>query len=200
MRATPLKRFQVHLTWKHEGYRPEPEAPLDCHENFIRPLLRICREAYVYRGGRGQPLPGCDLQTVIPARGRYRLNLAQEVVLGHEALWNSTAWKRGSILVLVDKPTPSDLRGLFRHSHSPSVCHNPNSGESSAAVRLALEEAGHGSLAVLFPASNGVEWVTLIPPPELYDEIAAEAERHCQRVDMEAWHAEWFETNPEGTG
>ena len=131
---------------------------------------------------------------MIPSRGRYALDLSKEVILGHEPLWNSTGWQRGSILVLVNDVSNIEFGKLFENSHSPSVSNNPNTGESPGAVRLALREAARGRLVVLFPASNGVEWATIVPPPELSGDVLREAERKFIQVDMKDCHAEWFNT------
>ncbi|MBK8172135.1 MAG: hypothetical protein IPK60_17570 [Sandaracinaceae bacterium] len=186
-----MQRFQLMLTWKHEGYRYESGAMLDCYEDFLRPLTRVAESIAVYDTSKSDALFEEHKSILRREKGKCVFDLESEIIRGHERLWGANGGRRGSILVIAD-PTRIDFEELFKRSHSPDVGDNPNAGDSPGAVRAARLLTKKGKVAFLFPRNNGMQYVTVCAAQALSNALFATATRSCTQVDMQAWKKSWF--------
>jgi hypothetical protein len=148
----------------------------------LKPLLEKCKYAFVYGLKKDEELYKFNSDILIIERGKYRFNTSKECFVGHEYLWNATAWKRGSIIIVLENGT-IDFADLFRNTYRPGLVNTPNSGNSLSATKRCREEAEKGNIAICLPASNGIEWMTIYAKGDLFTTIVDQAENNCQDKD-----------------
>lgn len=120
---------------------------------------------------------------LIKDKGKYKLDRAKECISGHEYLWNAATWKRGSIVLILNKDF--DFREIFRDCYHPGLAATPNSGNSPGAVKKCKEESEKGKIGICFPASNGIEWVQIYTDEKHRDnlyELACQLCRERQEI------------------
>jgi hypothetical protein len=167
---------------------------LQPHERVIRPLFNASTEAYIYRGTAkprryptGDIIPGSepielkDESILIPQKGKYIFDKTQECITGHEYLWNATACKRGSIVLVL--ANGFDFSEIFPHCYSPGELSNPNSGQSPGAIRLCKKMREEKVITAVLAASNGIEHMTIYASDEVFEKIRTLADSLCKSRD-----------------
>lgn len=160
----------------------EATAPMPGHETVIRPLLENCLYALVYGVKKDSELYEANADILVSDKGKFRLDTTKDCLTGHEYLWNARTWTRGSIVIVL-KPNALDFNYLFPHTYRPSFSETPNMGNTPAAVKKCREESESGNIAICFPASNGIEWMSIYARGQAWEEILAAGEKHCQQRD-----------------
>src|SRR5690242_5168863 len=64
-------------------------ASLPVHERVLRPLLQLATSCYAYELSKRWTDPKKGGSVFIKEGRRYRVDLSQEVIRGHEYFWNS---------------------------------------------------------------------------------------------------------------
>ncbi|WP_314351378.1 hypothetical protein [Campylobacter showae] len=149
------------------------------HDQIIAPLLQNALAAYVYNGRKDSivgafgsvehPLNLSDFSFLVRKRGKFRLDLARECVNGAEIFWNACSFRRGSVVVLLDGEF--DLVPILRRCVEIDIDETPNMSNSPAATKLAKRAMSEGQIAVLFSASNGIEWMDIYAPGAVQEKI-----------------------------
>lgn len=176
-----FKPLSVHLT-REPGFHYAENSSLPAHSLVIKPLLEKSAAAYVYGIKKDDELFKLNADILISERGKFRFDTSKECVQGHETLWNVTAWKRGSITILL-KGDAFDFSDIFRHTYRPSFSLTPNMGNTVAATKRCKEERALGNIAICFPASNGIEWMTIYANDKAFEKVMQQAENNCQEKD-----------------
>ena len=160
----------------------ELESIVPAHGLVIKPLLQMSANAYVYGLKKEDELYKLNSGILISDNGKFRFDTSKDYVLGHESLWNITTWKRGSIVIIL-KENEFDFSYIFKFTYRPSLIETPNMGNSTAALKKCKEESKLGNIAICFPASNGIEWMTIYANDKTFEKIVQQAEIHCQQGD-----------------
>jgi hypothetical protein len=145
-----------------EDFNPESDESLPIHRRFIRPLLSVADECVVYGLRKGSPLLTRCESILSATRGRHKLDLSQEVVVGYEPLWNANAFGRGSIVAVVQAPAFD--RAVFKHALRFMVIGNPSVAQTPAAVSQCKAAAKAGKLAFSFSRHNSMNVQVYGPP------------------------------------
>lgn len=164
------------------SFHHDENSYLPAHSLVIKPLLQKSAAAYVYGIKKEDDLFKFHSDILISERGKFRIDTSKECLLGHETLWNVTAWKRGSIIILL-KGDDFDFSDIFKHTYRPSLTLTPNMGNTVAATKKCKEERELGNIAVCLPASNGIEWMTIYANDKAFEKIMQQAENNCQEKD-----------------
>jgi hypothetical protein len=168
----------VNLTGEIRHHYDE-KSKIPAHDLVIRPLLEKCLYAFVFGLRRESLLYKQNLDILIQEKGKFKLDTSKECVNGHEHLWNATTWKRGSIIIIL-RDTEIDFPKLFKHTYQPGLAATPNSGNSLSATKKCKIEADKGNIAICFPASNGIEWITIYAKGQVFDNLVEQAFANCQ--------------------
>ena len=143
------------------------------HEQTIAPLLQNALAAYVYNGRKDgsveHPLNLSEFSFLVRERGKFRLDLSRECVNGAEIFWNACSFRRGSVIILLEGEF--DLAPILRRCAEISIDETPNMGNSPAATKLTKRAMSEGRIAVLFSASNGIEWMDIYAPEAVQAKI-----------------------------
>jgi hypothetical protein len=171
------------------------------HEQVIRPIFNASREVYIYRGTAkerrypwGDIIPGSspikleDESILKPQKGKYIFDKTQECITGHEYLWNAVCCKRGSIVFILENDF--DFSEIFKHCYEPGDLENPNSGQSSVAIRLCKKIREENAIAVALSASNGIEHMLIYAQSEVFKKIRNLANALCKSHDE--WLKEYY--------
>jgi hypothetical protein len=157
-----LHSFHVGLAYK-ATVNVEPGDMLPVHGSVIRPLLAKAVECRVYGFRKNSELTE-RLVHIAQLRGRvWNLDLGQELIRGHERLWNEGCVHHG--IVIVSSVSPQDMQPILTECHGPYVMaslYQIQEGNSKAAVSYCqkiAEETNH--TAFLLPGSNGIEWADI---------------------------------------
>lgn len=131
------------------------------HAQFLRPLLAVAANCWVYGLVEGSDVSNSAGDIVTFEKGKHRVALHGDPVTGRELFWNATGSKRGSIVVAA--PIKDLDPGLIlRASKSVGHASNFRSGHTPAGINLAKKLAKSGiQAAFCFPRSNGIEWVDI---------------------------------------
>ncbi|HEY0742401.1 MAG TPA: hypothetical protein VGD40_13095 [Chryseosolibacter sp.] len=151
------------------------------HDKVIRPLFQKSFDTFVYGLTDKSELLTVNRDILIKDRGKYRFDKTKECITGHEYLWNATAWKRGSIVMILKKGF--DFTDIFRHVYRPGLIETPNSGNSPSATKKCKEAAGKGDIGICLPASNGIEWIQIYTDLEHRDKLHRLAYDNCKERD-----------------
>ena len=157
-------------------------SSLPAHDFVIRKLLANCKDAYVYGLKKESELFINNANILINDRGKYKFDISQECVKGHEYLWNVTGWKRGSIVIIIDE-NKFDFQTVFKNCYRPALSATPNTGNTLSATKKCKEEATKNNIAICFPASNGLEWMQIYATPEMTEQLLREAKIFCKEKD-----------------
>lgn len=189
MKEEYFKPLYINLTGDIRHHYDEYSV-MPVHESVIRPLLENSTEAFVYRGRKDEfflcgkmqyPIRLEDEAILIPQKGKFRFDTSMECITGHEYLWNATMWKRGSI-VIVAEPDRIDFKDIFRHTHVAGFAETPNSGNMVSAVKKCKEVMAANKIAIIFPASNGIEWMHIYAQGEVWDGILKYADNESTKI------------------
>ena len=115
------------------------------------------------------PLNLSEFSFLVRERGKFRLDLSRECVNDAEIFWNACSFRRGSVIILFEGEF--DLAPILRRCAEISIDETPNMGNSPAATKLAKRAMSEGQIAVLFSASNGIEWMDIYAPEAVRDKI-----------------------------
>ena len=115
------------------------------------------------------PLNLSEFSFLVRERGKFRLDLARECINGAEIFWNACSFRRGSVIILLEGEF--DLAPILRRCAEISIDETPNMGNSPAATKLAKRAMSEGQIAVLFSASNGIEWMDIYAPEAVQAKI-----------------------------
>ena len=159
--------------------RARDDDHTSAHEQIIAPLLQNALAAYVYNGRKDSivgafgsvehPLNLSEISFLVRERGKFRLDLSRECVNGAEIFWNACSFRRGSVIILLEEEF--DPAPILRRCAEISIDETPNMGNSPAATKLAKRAMSEGQMAVLFSASNGIEWMDIYAPEAVRDKI-----------------------------
>ncbi|MCR8557814.1 hypothetical protein KXD93_09185 [Mucilaginibacter sp. BJC16-A38] len=148
------------LTSRDVRHYYDQNLPLAAHELVIRPLLYNSECAYVYGLDSGSELYINNRDILIKEKGKFKFDVSQECIKGHELIWNVQRWTRGSI-VIVCKPERIDFKSILSGCFYVGIAATPNTGNTLAATKFCKKEAANGYLAFCFPASNGLDSMQL---------------------------------------
>ena len=159
--------------------RARKDDHTSAHDQIIAPLLQNALAAYVYNGRKDSiveafgsvehPLNLSDFSFLVRERGKFRLDLARECVNGAEIFWNACSFRRGSVVVLLEGEF--DMAPILHRCAEISIDETPNMGNSPAATKLTKRAMSEGRIAVLFSASNGIEWMDIYAPGAVQEKI-----------------------------
>jgi len=182
--------FDITLTPLSVRWHYDEAKPLRCHRTILRPLLEHCSECYVYGVKKRSTMDRLLSGISHPAKGKHQLQLGIDVITGREFLWNATGWQRGSILIIGRLPK-SVLKQVFSASYQVGVTEHFRSGHSAAAITFARQSTlNTDQLAFLLPASNGVEWLTIIGHPK---RVSAAFRMAAKSVRLPKRARAWYE-------
>jgi hypothetical protein len=139
---------------------------LPAHRLVVEPIIRNATEMRIF-GLPNESDLYADVMTIgVKTVGYINIDLSNEVVRGHEAIWNATAWRRGAI-VLAATLKDEDLADIFQWCDGPGTwCSmaEMRKGTPAPAITRARAIAANGALGFSFSASNGLQWVDIFPP------------------------------------
>lgn len=162
------------LTSREVSHYYDENLPLASHELVIRPLLYNSECAYVYGLDTDSELYSNNRDILIKEKGKFKFDINQECIKGHELIWNVRRWTRGSI-VIVCKLERIDFKSIFSGCFYAGIAGTPNMGNSLSATKFCKKEATKGSLAFCFPASNGLDSMQLYVDEPLKSALLEEA-------------------------
>ena len=133
--------------------RARDDDHTSAHDEVVAPLLAGALGAYVYRG---------------LSHETQSINRAGELIsVVHEPLvlasFDFLVRERGKFRL--------DLARECVNGAEISIDETPNMGNSLAATKLAKRAMSEGRIAVLFSASNGIEWMDIYAPGAVQDKI-----------------------------
>jgi len=173
----------VGLTPRDIRHHYDVKKKLPAHDKVIRPLLSASLGAFVFGLKSDSELLKINNDILVKDRGKYKLDKSKECITGHEYLWNATAWKRGSIILILKKDFKFDE--IFKDCYTPGIVSTPNSGNSLSATKKCKEEVEKGNIGICFPASNGIEWIQIYTDIKHRDKLFGIAYKNCQERDWE---------------
>jgi hypothetical protein len=174
-----LKTFCVGL-WRQSEKRPKENATHPLHESVIRPLISFAQECRIY---------GIDYNKkffkwvgpIIQKHGQsWRLRTELEVIRGWEPLWNSYCNTNG--MAITARLSDEQMGDIFRHTSKPHLWSSISTladGSSRAAVAFCQKAVTDPDVvAVLFPGSNGIEWMDIFAHPDRLPSLYVLARKH----------------------
>lgn len=182
---TPLGLNLVSRKIKYSGFYSE-EMPLELYQTVLPLILEKAISAYVYQGGKeafylygkwNHPINLAEIPFLIRDKGKYRFDLTKDCITGYEFFWNAWAAKRGSIVITL--PKDYNFVPIFGRTYNSGLVDNPNSGNTISATKRCKQEVLNGNIAVLFPASNGCEYLYIYTDVENRDRLLSAAETIC---------------------
>jgi hypothetical protein len=170
--------FTVFLTPRSVRHHYDERASLPAHDSVLRPILRIAEEALVYGLNPTSEVGQAAAQCVQSERGRHRLLLDRELIVGHELFWNATGGQRGTIAIRC-KAEALLRAGVFSSCYRPNIMLNVGAAHTPSAIRLARQFVADGESEVIcLPRNNGLAWADVFAPPtlalELYERAFAD--------------------------
>lgn len=156
---------------------------LEAHELVLRPLIDSANEVLVYGLNKTSKLMSEHQDILIRDKGKYKLDLNKEVISGHESLWNSVEWERGSIVIMVEKGK-FDYQRVLQRCYRPGVIGNPKSGNSGSAIKYCIANSQNGFFSFCLAASNGIDWMTIYGPQNELEILFKYADNNCKELDF----------------
>ena len=122
-----------------------------------------------------------SLAPIVEKRGgSWELKLDREVITGYERLWNDYCKTNG--IAFSAQMTDEQLAEIFAHTSRPSIWASRyclSEGSSKAAVNYCFKlSAKKENVAILFPGSNGIEWMDVFVHPARLETVYLLARRH----------------------
>lgn len=143
------------------------EAREDAIRRFVSPLLKLAESAWLYPSISRVELEKKNW-SFLTRRGRiYELDLSQDCIAGNESFWHTSRWERGTVAVICN--ADFDLKPLLAGCMPPGTYSSKYQllkGTSGAALKFAQKMRQEGKRCFLFSASNGVQYCTLLSPPD----------------------------------
>lgn len=183
MRSDYLEPLLVSLTDKigwQSDYNDEEVKPT--HNTVIRPIVENCLSTYVYGLKKEDELYKMNKEILINEKGKYKFDLSQECIIGHEKLWNAKDYKRGSIIVILEN-LDIDFQKIFKETYDPCLLSTPNTGNSLSATKKCREEAKNGKFACCFNGCNGIDWMTIYGIGKPFETLVQQAFNSCRQTD-----------------
>ena len=159
---TKMKAFSVSTCRRS----PVGDVIIPAHTMVIRPLLASAKEAYVWPASTDSAPVEYPSDILSRDRGRYRFNLMQDVLSGHERFWNASGGCRGAIVIRL-KEEPPNLVEIFMHCSPPLVYssrYQLTQDGAQAAIRYCDKCISENDLAFYFSNSNGIEHLSVFAP------------------------------------
>lgn len=176
---TTMGTFFVSLWPKGRGFPPK-NKPIPLHDRVIRPILRHATECRLYGLDYDRKFLMSVSQIVEKSGGSWQLRLDREVIKGYEHLWNDYCMTSG--IAVVTTLTDEQLGEIFSHTSKPGLWSTRNmlsEGSSRAAVNFCFKAAASSeNVAMLFPGSNGIEWMDVFVHPDRLNSVYLLARRH----------------------
>lgn len=156
--------------------------------SIITPMLAAAAGAFVYKG-TAKPCAGAfghitpaaiDLSALpflVKGKGKFSLDLQQNCVNGYEFFWNARGNQRGSIVIIL--PDVFDFAPLLPHCFDCGYNSTPNMGNSAGGVKMCRELRAVCGVAVLFTASNGIEYMDVYASDAKTEALEQQADRLC---------------------
>lgn len=144
----------------------QPRERLPAHRLVVEPLVAAATEIHVYAAGGERPLEALLLTLAVRHSRHFEIAPSPTLVRDHPELWNAKAWQLGAV-VMATKIDDESLTGIFRYCQGPEVWASRRQllkGSPDSAIRTCERFAQQGLRAVLFGASNGIEWLNLFAP------------------------------------
>ena len=176
-----FKPLMVNLTGKI-GCHYDVDSVLPAHNLVIKPLLEKSSFSYVYGLKKDDELVKLNLDILINEKGKYKIDISKECIIGHEKLWNATRWNRGSIIIVIEKDK-INFSEIFKNTFYLGLLYTPNSGNTISAIKKCKEEFEKDNIAICFSASNGIEWMQIYAKDNTFEEILKNARSNCKRIN-----------------
>jgi len=164
----------------------QENTTLPSHAHVIRPLLDRARQMRVYHTVSSSEELRKDMASIGTLVGSYfEIDLAKEVLRGHERLWNAQCWRRGSI-VIAALIGDRELGGVLSCCSEPGVAssiYQLRKVNPASALSYAQDVAKRGLIAFVFPASNGIESMDVFPPAEDLERLYRLSVARCRSLD-----------------
>lgn len=185
MKNDYFQPLDVNLTGPIRHYYNEKEI-LPVHKLVVKPLLEKCIYAYVRGLKKDDELYRLNADILIYEKGKFKFDTIKECLLWHEYLWNATGRKRGSIVIVLEDGAV-DFSTLFKNTYNPGLTETPNMGNSLSATKKCRDESDKGNIAICFPASNGLEWMSIYAKGWVFTNICEQAYNNCQQEDFDKY-------------
>ncbi|RCW48608.1 hypothetical protein [Paenibacillus prosopidis] len=137
---------------------------------------------------------------LLPSDGlRYSVNYESEQHLNaHENVIRPLVENAKEIFVYGLKEGSTLLKRhkgiLTKHQGKYSLTLNQEvSSDSQSAVKYCKEQSKKGLFSVLFPASNGIDWMTIFGPEDVLSTLYENAIQKCNELDFWAKQAGCFQ-------
>lgn len=176
-----FKPLMVDLTGKI-GCHYDVDSVLTVHNLVIKPLLEKSSFSYVYGLKKDDELVKLNSDILINEKGKYKIDISKECIIGHEKLWNAIRWERGSIIIVIEKDK-INFSEIFKNTFYSGLLNTPNSGNTISAIKKCKEEAEKDNIAICFSASNGIEWMQIYAKDNTFEEILKIARSNCKRIN-----------------
>ncbi len=175
LRCTGTFMLRVVPSARWLAIRPNQHQALPEHETVLRPLLAAASEAWVYELRPDSDVFNVARSILVRERGKYRIDLASEPILGYELLWNASGGQRGSI-ALVFPSSRYVGRDIYPCCQRAFVVGNSTVPHSAAAIRLARSKVESGHICCLLSRTNGFEWISVYAPSSELEPMLEEAQ------------------------
>jgi hypothetical protein len=159
---TKMKTFLVSTCRRS----PDGDGIIAAHSMVIRPLLASASEAYLWPASTDRASVEFPSSILIRERNRYKLDLMQDVLSGHERFWNAGGGRRGEIVIRL-KEEPPNLVEIFMHCSPPCVLssrYQLTRDGAQAAVRYCDKCISDNDIAFYFSSSNGIQHLSVFAP------------------------------------
>jgi hypothetical protein len=162
-------------------YQYDGKSKLPAHDFVLKPLLDNCIYSYVYGIKDNNELYINNKNILIKEKGKYKLDTTKDCINGHEYFWSAIKWERGSIIIILEGI--KIFNEIFKYTYNPSISGTPNSGNTISAIKKCKDEMEKGNIGIIFPASNGMEWMQIYIKQGNWEKLFKMAEENCKTVD-----------------
>ena len=123
----------------------------------LNKIVQAASEGFIYKVDTDSDFYNRASQVLSKDKGKFRLDLTQDIVTGKEFIWNQGD-RSGSIVLKCKK---SDLvwEDILPECFDPSVLENHNTGQTRSAVKYCKKAASEDYVGICFSEYNGLEWI-----------------------------------------
>lgn len=151
------------------------------HNLIVRPIVEQATEGWLFRPPRKSYAMKQAKDIIVREGKRWRLSVDKEIIRGYEALWNSAAGDRGTV-VLLSRIASEQLTELF------SYCGKAWTWDTSSeravftapALKYATDHATDQDRVFIFSLTNGIEWMGIYSHHEDNERLFAKAQAACK--------------------
>lgn len=170
-----------------ESTRSDYEAlRIPPHRLVIEPLVAVAQEITVFQS------PQYSIDVPIPPstneiKGRYVLDLKQELVRGWERFWNVGVWRRGAVVIRLEHGA-ANWAEVFNWTEYGGVWSSRNQirkGTPSSAINYCDANAVGSSMTVSLSASNGIQWMDVWADSKICEALDGLAQANCRHFVRE---------------